>query len=107
MPSPNKPANPFYLALCVVGMAFATTACAYGVLIVLKQDPRRSADSPFMQFLDQRGLTILLVELALLGAFTVAAIGTEDYWERRARANWPPVENEPESTTGTPPKQVP
>lgn len=83
MTSPKKPSNPFYLGLLVVGTAFAVTACAYGVLTVLKQDPRNSTDSPLLHFLDQRGLTLLLIELGVLAIFTFAAIGTEDYWERR------------------------
>lgn len=84
MTTSPKPINPFYRALLVVGTAFAITACAYGVLIVLKQDPRRTIDSPLANFLDQRGLLVLAGELALLGVLTFAAIGTDDYWERRA-----------------------
>jgi hypothetical protein len=83
MASPKKRSNPFYLALLVVGTAFAITACAYGVLIVLKQDPRRSLQSPLVEFLDQRGLMLLLIELGILGVLTFAAIGTEEYWEGR------------------------
>jgi hypothetical protein len=87
MPSLKQPSNPFYLGLLVVGTTFAITACAYGVLIVLKQDPRRSLQSPLVEFLDQRGLTLLLIELGILAILTFAAIGTEDYWESRATGN--------------------
>ena len=82
MAAPKKPTNPFYVALLIVGTVFATTACAYGVLMVLKQDPRRTIDSPLLTFLDQRGLYVLVIELVLLGLCTFAAIGSEEYWEK-------------------------
>jgi hypothetical protein len=36
--------------------------------------------------MEQYGFTALMVELGLLAAATIAAIGTDDYWTRRAAA---------------------
>jgi hypothetical protein len=38
-----------------------------------------------MGLMSEHGLTIMVVELVLLGLLTVAAIGTDGYWEREAR----------------------
>lgn len=81
-----KPFNPFYPALVVVGTAFAITACAYGVMTVRKLDPAAVDDQGLIQFLDEYGLALLIGQLVLLGLFTFAAIGTDDYWTRRAAA---------------------
>lgn len=37
-----------------------------------------------MQFMDQHGMKLLVGEVLLLGLFTVGAIGTDEYWQRRA-----------------------
>ena len=87
MPSQNKPFNPFYAGLVVVGTAFAITACAYGVMTVRMLNPRAEGDQGLIQFLDDYGLAILIAELALLAVLTFAAIGTDDYWTRRAAKN--------------------
>src|SRR5688572_25908655 len=90
MPSQNKPFNPFYAGLVVVGTAFAITACAYGVMTVRMLNPQAADDQGLIQFLDDYGLAILIGELALLAVLTFAAIGTDDYWTRRAAANQAP-----------------
>jgi len=78
----EKRVNPFYIALLPVGVAFALTACAYGVMTVRGLN-RHLADEPgLMQLMTQHGLTILVVELVLLAMLTVAAIGTDDYWTK-------------------------
>jgi hypothetical protein len=79
-----KAANPFYALLMVVGVAFALTACAYGVMTVRGLDPHRADEGGLVGLMDQHGLTILVVELVLLGLLTVLAIGTDEYWTRRA-----------------------
>ena len=79
--------NPFYALLLLAGTAFLVTALAYGVMTVrLSRPGGGAADSnpALMQFMRQRGGTLLLVELAALGILTVAAIGTDGFWERRA-----------------------
>jgi len=79
----NKPTNPFYGALLVVGVVFAITACAYCVMTVRGLEPRPD-EQGLMGVMSQHGLTILVVELVLLGVLTFAAIGTDEYWTRRA-----------------------
>ena len=37
-----------------------------------------------MAWMDRHGNTALLAELALLGVCTFGAIGTDEYWQRRA-----------------------
>jgi len=79
----TKPTNPFYAALLVVGVVFAITACAYCVMTVRGLEPRPD-EQGLMGVMSQHGLTILVVELVLLGVLTFAAIGTDEYWTRQA-----------------------
>jgi len=79
----SKPTNPFYALLLVVGVVFAITACAYCVMTVRGLDPRAD-EVGLMGVLSEHGLIMLVVELVALGILTFAAIGTDDYWTRRA-----------------------
>lgn len=81
---PPKATNPFYALLLVVGVAFAISACAYGVMTVRGLDPQRADEGGLVGLMDQHGLSILVVELVLLGILTALAIGTDEYWTRRA-----------------------
>ena len=77
--------------MIVTGMVFAVTACAYGVMTVKMLQPAgvrelESQGPSLMQALDQHGLMIMAVELAILGAVTFLLMGTDDYWNRRAEA---------------------
>lgn len=83
MPIP-KPANPFYAALLVVGVVFALTACLYCVMCYRQLDPRAPVDQGVIQFLAKHGMAVMLAELALLAILTFSAIGTDDFWIRRA-----------------------
>jgi hypothetical protein len=82
----NKPANPFYLLLVVVGVLFVITASAYFVMAARMVDPSDAAlqSSSLVSLMDQHGLTLLVVELVLLTIATFAAIGTDEFWARRA-----------------------
>lgn len=82
----KQPTNPFYPALIVVGTVFAITACAYGVMTVRMLNPAGAHEAGMVQFMDTYGLMFLVGELALLGLFTFAAMGTDDYWTKRAEA---------------------
>ena len=88
----KKSANPFYALLIVAGLAFVVTATAYGVMAV-RECPRRrhgrspSPTHPLMKWMHEHGDTALLTELALLAVCTFGAIGTDEYWQRRARRN--------------------
>ena len=95
MAATKQPANPFYVILVVVGILFLVTASAYGVMTVKQlhgpfdQDEQvdqgeQAAGERFLRFLDQHGVALLLGEIAVLGLVTVAAIGTDEYWSRRA-----------------------
>lgn len=89
MAAKKKAFNPFYPLLVIAGMAFSVTACAYGVLTVKMLDPIgaeevRQEEAGMLSFLDRHGMTLLLSELGALAVLTVAAIGTDDYWTRRA-----------------------
>jgi hypothetical protein len=83
----HKPTNPFYVALLPVGVAFAVTACAYGVMTVRGLDPLHTEDGGVIGVMDRHGLLIMVVELALLGVLTVAAISSDDFWARRFDAS--------------------
>jgi hypothetical protein len=80
----RKATNPFYVALLPVGVAFAVTACAYGVMTVRGLDPLHAEDGGVVGLMDRHGLLIMVVELALLGALTFAAIASDDFWSRRS-----------------------
>lgn len=84
----RKPWNPFYPVLVVVGMAFAVTACAYGLMTVKMLLPEgaaevRQASSGLLYWMDRHGMTLLLSELGVLAVLTFAAIGTDDYWTEK------------------------
>jgi hypothetical protein len=79
-------ANPFYVLLLVVGVAFALTASAYGWSARLKLDPDTfDRNAAFIAVVDRYGMLSMIVELALLTALTFLAIGTDEFWERRAK----------------------
>jgi hypothetical protein len=84
--SDKKPVNPFYVLLVILGIIFGITACAYGVMTVnmsTAEGIATHASVPVMQFLSKHGLTVLLVELALLGVACFAAMGTDSYWAKK------------------------
>jgi hypothetical protein len=98
--SQKKVFNPFYGMLVAVGIVFVITACAYGVMTVKMLQPEgaaevRAATGGLLRWLDQHGMTLLLGELAVLAALTFAAIGTDDYWQRRAEGSGNPEKEEP------------
>jgi hypothetical protein len=84
--SDKKPVNPFYVLLVILGIIFGITACAYGVMTVKMSTVEgiaMASDVPVMKFLNDHGLTVLLVELALLGVACFAAMGTDSYWAKK------------------------
>ncbi len=86
----NKFANPFYALLLAAGIAFAITATAYGVMAFRDRDAHdttatASLEHPLMAWMSRHGEAALMTELALLAACTFAAIGTDDYWQRRTK----------------------
>ena len=84
----KSPANPFYVLLVIVGIAFSVSACAYGVMAF--RAVRSEPDTPqgaLLTFLDRHGATLMGGELVLLALFTVAAIALDHSRERRAKAS--------------------
>ena len=89
----NKYANPFYALLLVAGIAFALTATTYGVMAFRDREAysaiargtttTASLEHPLMTWMSRHGESALMAELAMLAVFTIAAIGTDDYWQRR------------------------
>jgi hypothetical protein len=92
----KKSANPFYILLVAAGLSFVITVTAYCVMAVRDARPARpqtaesssmpDSEHPLMLWMRQHGEPALLSELGLLAVFTFAAIGTDSYWQRRARA---------------------
>ncbi len=88
----RKFANPFYGLLLAAGIAFALTATAYGVMAFREARPAHpeavvKEEHPLMLWLRRNGDRALLMELGLLAVGTFAAIGTDDYWQRREAQN--------------------
>ena len=76
-------ANPFYVLLMVIGIAFVLTASTYGWSARLKLDAAAfDRNEAFIALVDRYGMIAMIVELALLTVLTFLAIGTDDYWER-------------------------
>ncbi len=79
----KKKKNPFYTLLVGVGVLFAITATAYGVMTVTylraseERDPTEN-HHPLFQFLDANGFDVMLAELGLLGVLTFAAIAYDE-----------------------------
>lgn len=94
----KKSSNPFYVLLVIAGLSFVVTATAYVVMAFREARPAEEraaaaastavadADHPLMAWMRQHGNATLLTELGFLAVFTFGAIGTDDYWQRRARA---------------------
>ena len=85
----RKPFNPFYVAALPVGVIFALTACSYMVMAYRGLDPHQRESAGLVWLMDEHGLAIMLVELAVLAVFTLAAISTDGYWTRRFESKSP------------------
>ena len=88
MKTKNK--NPFYFLLILVGILFFVTATTYGVMAIRETNRpdgtigQVATEQPSVQegglleFMDQHGDRLLIIEALLLGLLTVAAIGTDE-----------------------------
>jgi hypothetical protein len=81
--------NPFYVVLVIAGVVFCITACAYGVMALqgIRGNNAPAPDSPgarLLVFMNLHGETLLIAELAVLALATFAAMGTDQFWQRRA-----------------------
>lgn len=85
MASRGERLNPFYVALVVVGVLFAVTACVYFVMALraLQPDDGESGASSLLAFVQRSGGTLMAGELALLAVATVGAIALDEFRQRR------------------------
>lgn len=88
----REPRNWFYVAVLILGTLFTLTACAYGWMAFLATkvaDPRapRIEENPLLRFLDEHGLTVLVVELAALTLASVGALALDQYRTSRRAEN--------------------
>jgi hypothetical protein len=91
----QKFANPFYGLLLVAGITFVLTATAYGVMAFrdarpagMDLEPAAAAtEHPLMAWMSRHGEAALICQLTFLAVCTFGAIGTDDYWQRRAAKN--------------------
>ena len=80
--------NPFYVLLIAAGVMFCLTACAYGVMTVqalqgVDFGTRDSAGAWLNRQMDAHGVTIMAIEIAVLGFSTIAAISTDRFFTVR------------------------
>lgn len=108
----KKPTNPFYVLLLLAGVAFAVTACAYGVMTVRQLQAGRMArrmpvddietSASFNQVVDEHGLTAMIAELVLLGIGTFGAIAYDqrlDAQDAKKAATESPDDHSKETST--------
>ena len=78
--------NPIFAMAVAIGIVFALTAAAYGVMTfrAIRLGPTDIADgASLMGFIDRWGMTLMGTELVLLAIATVAAIWLDAYFEDR------------------------
>lgn len=83
----KKRRNPFYVLLVPVGVAFVVTAFAYGVMAFQSVSTLRGGDAardahPLWNWLRRHGDETMLIELAVLGVLTFAAIAADRWFSR-------------------------
>ena len=79
--------NPFYAVLVVVGILFVITTYAFFVMTIRDLDPSASttaANHALLSVVEEHGFSAMMIELLVLALATVAAIGSDSYWTRRA-----------------------
>lgn len=91
--SKKKPINPFYILLLLAGIAFAITACAYGVMTVRQLSAARvggynfessnAEPADFNTLVDKHGPKVMILELILLGIGTAGAIAYDQHLDKR------------------------
>lgn len=83
--------NPFYVMLLLAGIAFAITACAYGVMTVRQLNASRiagygvgdqSSPADFNALVDQYGPKAMIIEIIVLGIGTAGAIAYDQRLDR-------------------------
>lgn len=82
----SKSRNPFYLLLLPVGVVFVVTAFAYGFMAfqAVNGSPAEieaNRSHPLFTWLRSHGDAAMLIEIAVLGVLTTAAIATDRWWD--------------------------
>jgi hypothetical protein len=80
--------NPIFVVAIAIGIVFAVTAFAYGVMTLraIRLGPMDVADGQsLMGLIDRWGMMAMSIELTLLAAATVSAIWLDSYFEDRNR----------------------
>lgn len=102
--------NPFYAVLVIAAVLFCLTAFAYGAMAARALQPTRlgeasASGTQLMAWIDRHGFRLMLIQLAVLAIATVAAITTDEYWEKRGRSrsheNHTPKESSHEGPSGS------
>jgi hypothetical protein len=93
----KKRRNPFYILLVPVGIAFVVTAFAYGLMAfqavnASAADAAATRSHALNRWLRANGDQCLLIELAILGVLTVAAIATDRLWDAAPRPRSEPTD---------------
>jgi hypothetical protein len=105
----TKIRNPFYPLLILAGVLFFISATSYGVMAIRETSgPEATANQTgLLEFMNQYGDWLLIIEVLLLGFLTVAAIGTDEIGGRSEpkAANQIPRVQDPETSTSTQSKQ--
>jgi len=76
----TKRINPFYPLLILVGIIFFISATSYGVMAIRETSGTETTanQTGLLEFMNQYGDWLLIIEVLLLGFLTVAAIGTDE-----------------------------
>jgi hypothetical protein len=81
--------NPFYVLLAIVGVVFVFTAVAYGIMAFQMMDLPAAGEPDhrghaLTTWMRKHGDLAMLLQVVVIALLTVAAIGTDSYWQRRA-----------------------
>ncbi len=85
-------ANPFYVALVVIGVSFGLTALAYCVMSTIALHRPEAAleanqgTTSWIVMIDRHGFSLMKLELVALAITTVAAIATDHWWTTRGNS---------------------
>jgi uncharacterized protein YggT (Ycf19 family) len=84
----KEPTNPFYIVLVIVGVIFIVTASAFTLLLIQQNRTTASAlldpSSPLLVFVRRQGMSLMGLEVAVLGVASVCAMWLDSHRDRKA-----------------------